>query len=100
MLFSIRALDISVQGEAQIFLRQTLCSYTIYFAPDQLSKRTRSKIKFIPYLIDSKVASRIFVLNRMCRKSSQRNDSTDFEPQSDLITASPNVGIGTRPLDE
>ncbi|KAI8452576.1 hypothetical protein BY996DRAFT_6415382 [Phakopsora pachyrhizi] len=36
----------------------------------------------------------------MCRKSSQQNDSTDFEPQSDLITASPNVGIGTRPVEK
>ncbi|KAI8444017.1 hypothetical protein BY996DRAFT_6426501 [Phakopsora pachyrhizi] len=37
----------------------------------------------------------------MCRKSSQQNDSTDFEPQSDLITALPNVGIGTtRPVEK
>ncbi|CAH7683991.1 hypothetical protein PPACK8108_LOCUS17882 [Phakopsora pachyrhizi] len=41
-----------------------------------------------------------FVLNRMHRKLSQQSGSTDFEPQSDLITISLKVGIGTRPVEK
>ncbi|CAH7668230.1 hypothetical protein PPACK8108_LOCUS2706 [Phakopsora pachyrhizi] len=41
-----------------------------------------------------------FVLNRMRRKLSQQYDSTDFEPQSDLITTSQKVGIGTRLVEK